>query len=77
MLTVHTFIGALWPIRLQARGLAFGLVGLTWVFGALWAGIGDAIHKNYEALVPVRSSNRFPHCLHYSAYCSSIGVGSV
>jgi hypothetical protein len=65
MLTIHTFIGALWPrARLQARGPAFGLVGLTWLFGALWAGIGNAVHKNYEVPAGVRSSNRFPPCLH-------------
>jgi len=52
MLTVHTFIGALWRVQLQSRGLAFSLVGLTWVFGALWVGIGNGIHKNYETPVP-------------------------
>jgi hypothetical protein len=75
MLTVHTFIGALWRVRLQSRGLAFSLVGLTWVFGALWVGIGNGIHKNYETPVPVRSSNStFPLPL---SYCTSIGVGLI
>jgi hypothetical protein len=53
MLATHTFIAALWGVGIQARGLAFGLVGLTCVFTVLWVGIGNGIHKNYEAPSPV------------------------
>ncbi|KAH9978633.1 hypothetical protein BGW80DRAFT_1248989 [Lactifluus volemus] len=52
MLTVYTFIAALWHKQFLTRGAAFGLVGLTWLFGALWVGIGNGIHKNYEAPTP-------------------------
>ena len=53
ILAVHTFIAALWRIGIEARGFAFGLVGLTCVFIALWVGIGNGIHKKYEAPSPV------------------------
>jgi len=52
MLATHTFIAALWGVGIQARGFTFGLVGLTCVFTALWVGIGNGIHKNYEAPSP-------------------------
>jgi hypothetical protein len=53
ILAIHTFIAALWRIGIEARGFAFGVVGLTCVFIALWIGIGYGIHKNYEAPSPV------------------------
>ena len=37
ILAVHTFIAALWRIGIEARGFAFGLVGLTCVFITLSA----------------------------------------
>jgi hypothetical protein len=79
ILAVHTFISALWRTGIEARGLAFGLVGLTCTFIALWVGIGNGIHKEYEAPSPVGYFIcylliPFPYlwfCLH------STGVGSV
>jgi len=53
ILAVHTFIAALWGTGIKARGLAFGLVGLTCVFIGLWVGIGNGVHKKYEVPSPV------------------------
>jgi hypothetical protein len=53
ILALHTFIAVLWGIGMRARGIAFGLVGLTWVFIVLWVVIGNAINKNYEVPTPV------------------------
>ncbi|KAI0246387.1 hypothetical protein BJV78DRAFT_1286463 [Lactifluus subvellereus] len=52
ILAVHTFVTALWRVGIQARGFAFGLVGLACVFTALWVGLGNGLHKNYEAPTP-------------------------
>ena len=60
ILAVHTFIAALWRIGIEARGCAFGLVGLTWVFIVLWVGIGNGVHKKYEAPSPVSYFSRYP-----------------
>ncbi|KAI0254076.1 hypothetical protein BJV78DRAFT_105369 [Lactifluus subvellereus] len=52
IITVHTFITALWQVQLMGQRFAFGLVGLICVFTALWVGIGNGIHKNYEVPTP-------------------------
>ncbi|KAI0266782.1 hypothetical protein BC834DRAFT_954142 [Gloeopeniophorella convolvens] len=52
ILTIHTFATALWRVGLQARGFAFGMVGLACLFIALWVGIGTGTHKNYEVPTP-------------------------
>ena len=49
-------MGALWRVGLRARGYAGILVGLTWIFSALWVGIGAGIHKDYETPTPVRTN---------------------
>jgi hypothetical protein len=77
ILALHTVIAALWGIGIEARGAAFGLVGLTWTFILLWVVIGNAMHKNYEAPSPVSYFDCYPFmpfshdgcCLH------SIGAG--
>jgi hypothetical protein len=50
-------VSALWRVGLKARGLSVGLVGLVCTYGALSAGIGAGIHKNYAAPAPVRHFN--------------------
>ncbi|KAI9508222.1 hypothetical protein F5148DRAFT_980131 [Russula earlei] len=52
LLAVHTFVGALWRVGLDARRFAFGLVCLVCVFIALWVSIGASTNKNYEAPTP-------------------------
>ena len=42
---------------MRARGLAVGLVGLVCTYGAVAAGIGAGMHKNYGAPTPVRHFN--------------------
>jgi len=56
ILTVHTFVSALWRVGLKARSLSVGLVGLVCTYCALCAGIGAGIHKDYAAPTPVRLS---------------------
>jgi len=43
---------ALWRVGEEARYFAFSFVALTWLFIGLWVGIGNAIHKNFEAPTP-------------------------
>ncbi|KAI0254071.1 hypothetical protein BJV78DRAFT_1296867 [Lactifluus subvellereus] len=52
IMAIHTAVSALWGVGREARMLAFGIVGLVWVFTALWVGIGNGVHKNYEAPTP-------------------------
>ncbi|KAH9176403.1 hypothetical protein EDB89DRAFT_1846396 [Lactarius sanguifluus] len=52
ILTVHTFVVALWKVGIGARHFAFGIVGLVSLFVALWVGIGNGIHKNFEMPTP-------------------------
>jgi hypothetical protein len=69
---VHTFIAALWGVGIKARGFAFGLVGLTCILIVLWVGIGNGIHRNYEAPVPaVRYFNHYPFIL-FSSFTHAI-----
>jgi hypothetical protein len=64
ILAVHTLVAALWGIGTKARGVAFGLVVFTCVFIALWVGLNNAIHKNFEAPAPVSYMlNRHPFIL--------------
>jgi hypothetical protein len=58
-MAVHTFISALWGVGREACTLAFGLVGVTCVFIALWVSLGNGLHKDYEAPTPVRHSQTF------------------
>jgi hypothetical protein len=58
-MAVHTFISALWGVGREACMLAFSLVGLTCVFIALWVGLGNGLHRNYEAPTPVRHPQPF------------------
>ncbi|KAH9979159.1 hypothetical protein BJV74DRAFT_131271 [Russula compacta] len=52
ILATHTFVTVMWRVGLRARGFACCLVGLVWIFVALWVGIGAGIHKNYETPTP-------------------------
>ncbi|KAH9013781.1 hypothetical protein EDB84DRAFT_1590401 [Lactarius hengduanensis] len=52
ILTVHTFVVALWKVGIGARHFAFGVVALASLFVALWVGIGNGIHKNLETPTP-------------------------
>ncbi|KAH9025443.1 hypothetical protein EDB85DRAFT_2075039 [Lactarius pseudohatsudake] len=52
ILTVHTFVVALWKVGIGARHFAFGMVALASLFVALWVGIGNGIHKNLETPTP-------------------------
>jgi hypothetical protein len=49
------------PVGLEARGIAIALVCLTCIFIMVWVGvaIGVGIHKNYEMPTPVRNSLLF------------------
>jgi hypothetical protein len=51
---------------MEARGPAFGLVGLIWVFIALWVGLGNGLIKMYEAPTPVSHSKPFTPFRHLS-----------
>ena len=70
LLAVHTFVSVVLQIGVKARGIAFTLVCLAFVFITLWVAIGAGIHKNYETPTPVRALHlfllSFPHCSHYS-----------
>jgi len=52
LLAVHTFVSIVFQVGLKARGVAFGLVCLSFVFITLWVAIGAGIHKNYETPTP-------------------------
>ena len=56
ILTIHTFMTALWRVGVEARCFAFGVVALTCLFVVLWVGIGNGIHKDFETPTPVHSS---------------------
>ena len=56
MLTIHTFVVALWNVGSQARKFAFRMVAVITVFIGLWVGIGNGTHKHYETPTPVRIS---------------------
>jgi hypothetical protein len=52
ILTTHTFVVALWKIGIEARCFAFGIVALATIFIALWVGLGNGLHKNFETPTP-------------------------
>ncbi|KAI9463568.1 hypothetical protein BJY52DRAFT_1184588 [Lactarius psammicola] len=52
IITVHTFVVALWKVGIRARYFAFGVAALASLFVALWVGIGNGIHKNFETPTP-------------------------
>jgi len=52
ILTLHTFVVALWSVGVRARNFAFGIVAVATLFVALWVGIGNGIHKHYETPTP-------------------------
>jgi len=52
ILTIHTFVVALWSVGSQARYFAFGIVALATLFVALWVGLGNGLHKNFETPTP-------------------------
>ncbi|KAI9463564.1 hypothetical protein BJY52DRAFT_921148 [Lactarius psammicola] len=52
IITVHTFVVALWKLGTRARHFAFGIVALASLFIALWVGIGNVVHKNFETPTP-------------------------
>ena len=56
MLTIHTFVVALWNVGSRTRKFAFGIVAVITVFVGLWVGIGNGTHKHYETPTPVRIS---------------------
>jgi hypothetical protein len=45
---------ALWDVGTRARHFAFGLISLATLFVALWVGLGNGIHKDFETPTPVR-----------------------
>ncbi len=53
IIAVHTFVVALWKVGIRARRSAFGIVALASLFAALWVGIGNGAHKNFETPTPV------------------------
>jgi len=52
ILTVHTFVVALWKVGFRARNIAFGVVAVATVFVGLWVGIGNGTHNHYETPTP-------------------------
>jgi len=56
ILAIYTFMVTTspwtWRPRLESRGPALGLVVLTFIFSALWVGIGAGIHHQYETPTP-------------------------
>ncbi|KAF8260675.1 hypothetical protein EI94DRAFT_884557 [Lactarius quietus] len=52
ILTVHTFVVALWNVGSRARHLAFGIVSLVTLFVAFWVGFGNGTRKNFETPTP-------------------------
>ncbi|KAH9048332.1 hypothetical protein EDB84DRAFT_263787 [Lactarius hengduanensis] len=52
IITVYSFVVALWNIGIQARHFAFGTVALASLFIALWVGIGNGVHKNFVTPSP-------------------------
>ena len=56
---MHTFVAGVFRVGLRARGVAFGLVYLAFVFITFWVAIGTVIHKNYYTPTPVRNSLLF------------------
>ena len=44
---------ALWSVGSKSRYFAFGVVALATLFIALWVGLGNGLHKNYETPTPV------------------------
>ncbi|KAH9014344.1 hypothetical protein EDB85DRAFT_2123676, partial [Lactarius pseudohatsudake] len=52
ILTVHTFVTALWGIGAEARYFAFGIVAFTCLFVGLSAGISNGTHKDFETPTP-------------------------
>ena len=65
IITVHTFVVALWNVGSRARHFAFGIVALASLFIALWVGIGNGIHKNFATPTPVHISDLFPATTYY------------
>jgi hypothetical protein len=53
---------AVWNVGCQARIFAFGIVAVATLFVALWVGLGNGLHNNYETPTPVRDIFRFSHC---------------
>ncbi|KAH9002022.1 hypothetical protein EDB86DRAFT_2827471 [Lactarius hatsudake] len=45
-------LASLWKVGIGARHFAFGVVALASLFVALWVGIGNGIHKNFETPTP-------------------------
>ena len=56
IITVYTFVVALWNVGIRARHFAFGIVALASLFIALWVGIDIGIHKNLATPTPVHIS---------------------
>ncbi|KAN0127158.1 hypothetical protein V8E53_015028 [Lactarius tabidus] len=52
ILTIHTFMTALWRVGADARNFAFGIVALTYLFVVLWVSIGNGMHKDFETPTP-------------------------
>jgi hypothetical protein len=52
ILTIHTFVVVIWSVGSRARYFAFGIVALATLFVALWVGLGNGLHKNFETPTP-------------------------
>ncbi|KAH8992971.1 hypothetical protein EDB92DRAFT_519363 [Lactarius akahatsu] len=52
ILAIHTFTIALWNVGAEARYFAFSIVAFTCLFVALWAGISNGVHKDFEMPTP-------------------------
>jgi hypothetical protein len=46
----------IWSVGSRARYFAFGIVALATLFVALWVGLGNGLHKNFETPTPVSIS---------------------
>lgn len=46
IIAVHTFVGVFWRIGTKNRTVAFTLVGIVWLFVALFVGISSGIHSD-------------------------------
>ena len=61
-IAVHTFITVMWRKGSHYRPVAFGVVGVIWLFVTLFAGIGVGVRRNkplndrYESPTPVSST---------------------
>ncbi len=64
IITIHTFVVALWKVGIRARRFAFGIVALASLFVALWVGIANGVHKNFETPTHILTATISRHIVH-------------